>query len=93
MWLNLIGTVPDNKEFTKWSSEDISSWIMHNAHYLYIPHRTSRNHLYTFWIVTDLNTFLGRKLLGEVLEYIVSSLHQFQISKLLMNDFNLGIKH
>ncbi|XP_031847873.1 UDP-glucose-glycoprotein glucosyltransferase [Nomia melanderi] len=72
-WLNLIGTVPKDEDYSKWSPEDFSTWLMNKSHYLYVPRRTNIHHLYTFWVVTDLNSSAGRLLLREALDYIESN--------------------
>ncbi|XP_047366597.1 UDP-glucose:glycoprotein glucosyltransferase isoform X4 [Vespa velutina] len=72
-WLNLIGIIPEDKDFTKWSHQDASSWLMKNMKYLFISRRTSLHHLYSFWIVTDLRLESSRKLLEEALVYIESN--------------------
>ncbi|KAK2578584.1 hypothetical protein KPH14_012016 [Odynerus spinipes] len=72
-WLNLIGTVPEDKDYTKWSHQEMSSWLMEKMKYLFVPRRSSLYHLYSFWIVTDLRLQAGRKLLEEALVYIESN--------------------
>nr|XP_012149315.1 PREDICTED: UDP-glucose:glycoprotein glucosyltransferase isoform X2 [Megachile rotundata] len=72
-WLNLIGTLPNDEEYTKWSPEDLSTWLMTKLNYLFVPRRTNVHHLYTFWIVTNLNDAKGRQLLREAFEYIESN--------------------
>lgn len=53
---------------------------MSKLRYIYVPRRTNVRHLYTFWVVTDLNDSTGRQLLREALEYIVSDfLYWFHI--------------
>lgn len=74
MWLNLNGNVPKNTEIIKWSTEDASAWIMKNSRYLYVPRKRTTRHLYSLWIVLDLEEAEGRKLLTETLEYLVKSL-------------------
>lgn len=71
-WLNLIGTIPNDKDYSKWSPQDLSTWLMDRMRYLYVTRRTSVHHLYTFWVVANLNDAEGRQLLREALEYIVS---------------------
>lgn len=73
-WLNLIGTMPNDEDYNKWSPQDLSTWLMNKMRYIYVPRRTTVHHLYTFWIVTNLNELKGRQLLREALEYIVSDL-------------------
>lgn len=72
-WLNLIGTAPEDNNYTKWSHQDLSSWLMEKMQYLFVPRRSSLYHLYSFWIVTDLRLQAGRKLLEEALIYIESN--------------------
>ncbi|XP_033331398.1 UDP-glucose-glycoprotein glucosyltransferase isoform X1 [Megalopta genalis] len=74
-WLNLIGTAPSDENYTKWSPEDYSTWLMNRLHYLYMPRRTSVHHLYSFWVVTDLKSPAGRLLLRETLDYLESNVH------------------
>ncbi|XP_066600905.1 UDP-glucose:glycoprotein glucosyltransferase 1-like [Prorops nasuta] len=69
-WLNLIGSEPEDKEFIKWTPQDMSTWLMQEMHYLYVSRRSHVNHLYSFWIVTDLKTSKGRQLLKEAIEYV-----------------------
>ncbi|XP_011503813.1 PREDICTED: UDP-glucose:glycoprotein glucosyltransferase [Ceratosolen solmsi marchali] len=73
IWLNLIGSIPKNNDYTKWSSQDISSWLMKHLCYLYIPRKSVSSHVYTLWIVADLELELGRKLLKEALIYLESN--------------------
>ncbi|XP_043524018.1 UDP-glucose:glycoprotein glucosyltransferase isoform X3 [Frieseomelitta varia] len=72
-WLNLIGSIPNDEDYTKWSPQDLSTWLMNKMRYMYVPRRTSVHHLYTFWIVANLNDPEGRRLLREALEYIESN--------------------
>ncbi|OAD52233.1 UDP-glucose:glycoprotein glucosyltransferase [Eufriesea mexicana] len=72
-WLNLIGTIPNDEDYNKWSPQDFSTWLMSILRYIYVPRRTNIHHLYTFWVVTDLNDSAGRQLLCEALEYIESN--------------------
>lgn len=73
-WLNLVGQVPDDEQMVNiWSPEDTSSWIIKNSNYLYMPRRKKSQHLYTYWIVTDLAAADGRRLLAEALEYLQSN--------------------
>ncbi|XP_053979752.1 UDP-glucose:glycoprotein glucosyltransferase isoform X1 [Hylaeus volcanicus] len=72
-WLNLIGTVPNDEDYTKWSPQDLSTWLMNRLRYVFVPRRTSVHHLYSFWVVTNLNDPAGRQLLREALEYIESN--------------------
>ncbi|XP_043284000.1 UDP-glucose:glycoprotein glucosyltransferase isoform X2 [Venturia canescens] len=69
-WLNLIGTVPNNEDYKSWNPQDMAAWLMAKTNYLSVPRRTSVRHLYSFWIVVDLETEAGRKLLREALEYL-----------------------
>lgn len=73
-WLNLIGTIPENDDYTKWSPQDLSTYLMKKMHYFFVPRRSNVHHLYSFWIVTDLRSLSGRQLLREALEYIVCDL-------------------
>ena len=75
-WLNLIGTVPQDNDFAKWSPQDTSSWIMEKSRYLYAPRKSIIHHLYSLWIVLDLEDAEGRKLLHETLEYLVGLQNQ-----------------
>lgn len=70
-WLNLIGTVPENTDYKKWSSQDMSTWLMEQIRYLYVPRKNVVNHLYNIWIAVDLELESGRKLLEETLHYLV----------------------
>ncbi|CAL7942835.1 unnamed protein product [Xylocopa violacea] len=72
-WLNLIGTAPDDQDYGKWNPQDFSTWLMNRMRYMYVPRRTQTHHLYTFWIVANLNDVEGRQLLREALEYIESN--------------------
>ncbi|XP_011341647.1 UDP-glucose:glycoprotein glucosyltransferase isoform X1 [Ooceraea biroi] len=72
-WLNLIGTIPENEDYTKWSSQDLSSYLMTKMHYFFVPRRSNTLHQYSFWIVADFNSLLGRQLLREALEYVESN--------------------
>ncbi|XP_048265271.1 UDP-glucose:glycoprotein glucosyltransferase isoform X3 [Bombus terrestris] len=72
-WLNLIGTIPNDKDYSKWSPQDLSTWLMDRMRYMYVTRRTSVHHLYTFWVVANLNDAEGRQLLREALEYIDSN--------------------
>ncbi|XP_076247159.1 UDP-glucose-glycoprotein glucosyltransferase isoform X2 [Calliopsis andreniformis] len=73
-WLNLIGTIPNDKDYTQWSPQDLSTWLMNKMHYLFVPRRVNViNHLYSFWVVTDLKDPAGRQLLREALDYIESN--------------------
>ncbi|XP_029039597.1 UDP-glucose:glycoprotein glucosyltransferase [Osmia bicornis bicornis] len=72
-WLNLIGTLPNDDDYTKWSPQDLSTWFMNRMRYVFVPRRTNVHHLYTFWIAADLNDSEGRQLLREALEYIESN--------------------
>ncbi|XP_016841360.1 UDP-glucose:glycoprotein glucosyltransferase isoform X1 [Nasonia vitripennis] len=72
-WLNLIGSLPTDTDYKKWSSQDISTWLMENLKYLYIPRKTVTNHLYTLWIAADLELPAGRKLMKEALDYLESN--------------------
>ncbi|CAK9802630.1 UDP-glucose:glycoprotein glucosyltransferase [Anthophora quadrimaculata] len=72
-WLNLIGTIPNDEDYSKWSPQDLSTWLMKKMRYMYIPRRTNVHHLYTFWVVTDLNDSTGRQLLREALDYVESN--------------------
>lgn len=71
-WLNLIGSISNDEDYTKWSPQDLSTWLMNKMRYIYVSRRTSVHHLYTFWIVANLNDPEGRHLLREALDYIVS---------------------
>jgi UDP-glucose:glycoprotein glucosyltransferase len=70
-WLNLIGTMPDDEDYTKWSSQDLSSYLMKEMHYFFVPRRNNMHHLYSFWIVADFNSLSGRQLLREAIGYVV----------------------
>lgn len=70
-WLNLIGSLPTDTDYKKWSSQDTSTWLMDNLKYVYIPRKTVTNHLYTLWIAADLELPEGRKLMKEALDYLV----------------------
>jgi len=70
-WLNLIGTMPDDEDYTKWSSQDLSSYLMKEMRYFYVPRRNNMHHLYSFWIVADFNSLSGRQLLREAIGYVV----------------------
>lgn len=72
-WLNLIGTIPEDTDYTKWSSQNLSTYLMKKMHYFFVPRRNMR-HLYSFWVVADLKSPSGRQLLREALEYIVCNL-------------------
>lgn len=74
VWLNLIGTVPNDDDFKKWSVQDMSTWLMETTRYVYVPRKSVTNHLYTLWVVTDLELESGRKLLTETLDYLVRDL-------------------
>lgn len=80
MWLNLIGTVPDDTDFVKWSPQDTSSWIMEKSRYLFAPRKSITRHLYSLWVVLDLKEAEGRKLLHETLEYLVRNLKILSIN-------------
>ncbi|KAG7199513.1 hypothetical protein KM043_014130 [Ampulex compressa] len=69
-WLNLIGVAPEDENFLKWSPQDLSTWLMKEMHYLYVPRRTTTHHLYSFWVIADLKSAKGRLLLREALEYV-----------------------
>ncbi|KYM95086.1 UDP-glucose:glycoprotein glucosyltransferase, partial [Cyphomyrmex costatus] len=71
-WLNLIGTVPEDDDYTKWASQNLSTYLMKKMHYLFVPRRNIR-HLYSFWVVADLKSLSGRQLLQEALEYVESN--------------------
>lgn len=71
-WLDMIGSVPKTNEIAKWSSQDTSAWLMEQMNYIYISRRTAVRHLFSFWIVVDLNLAAGRQLLREAFEYVVS---------------------
>lgn len=73
-WLNLIGTIPEDENYIKWSSQDLSTYLMKKMHYFFVPRRSSVHHLYSFWIVADLRSLSGRQLLREALEYVVCNL-------------------
>ena len=73
MWLNLIGDVPQNNDYVKWSQQDASSWIMENSRYIFAPRKSVTHHLYSLWIVLDLQEAESRKLLLETLEYLVGN--------------------
>lgn len=72
-WLNLIGTIPEDDDYTKWSTQNLSTYLMKKMHYFYVPRRNMR-HLYSFWVVTDLKSLAGRQLLREALEYVVRTI-------------------
>ncbi|XP_034947696.1 UDP-glucose:glycoprotein glucosyltransferase [Chelonus insularis] len=72
-WLNLIGNLPSDDRIDSWNSQDMSTWLMKNSHYLYMPRRSSGRHLYTYWIVADLEDPNGRELLREALDYLESN--------------------
>ncbi|XP_050455971.1 UDP-glucose:glycoprotein glucosyltransferase isoform X2 [Cataglyphis hispanica] len=72
-WLNLIGTIPEDENYIKWSSQDLSTYLMKKMHYFFVPRRSSVHHLYSFWIVADLRSLSGRQLLREALEYVESN--------------------
>ncbi|XP_015179238.1 PREDICTED: UDP-glucose:glycoprotein glucosyltransferase isoform X3 [Polistes dominula] len=72
-WLNLIGTVPKDNDYTKWTPQDASSWLMEKMKYLFVSRRSSLHHLYSFWIVVDLKSKSSRTLLHEALIYIESN--------------------
>lgn len=74
MWLNLIGNLPLNKEFTKWNIEEASAWIIQNSRYFFISRKSTTRHLYSLWIVLDLEETHSRRLLAETLEYLVNNL-------------------
>ncbi|XP_011860081.1 PREDICTED: UDP-glucose:glycoprotein glucosyltransferase isoform X1 [Vollenhovia emeryi] len=71
-WLNLIGTIPEDDDYTKWSSQNLSTYLMKKMHYLFVPRRNMR-HLYSFWVVANLKSLSGRQLLREALEYVESN--------------------
>lgn len=73
-WLNLIGAVPEDENYTKWSPQDLSSYLMKKMFYFFVPRRSKVHHLYSFWIVADLRSLSGRQLLREALEYVVRDL-------------------
>lgn len=73
-WLNLIGTIPEDEDYTKWSAPDLSTYLMTKMHYFFVPRRSNVRHLYSFWIIADLRSLSGRQLLREALEYIVCDL-------------------
>ena len=96
-WLNLIGSVPADEEFLKWSSQDKSSWLLDSMHYLFIPRKSISQHYYTIWIAVDLEVAAGRQLINEVLNYLVIRISIFILHYfLLLNNFVLkklvGIK-
>lgn len=70
-WLNLIGSIPEDEDYTKWSIQDLSTYLMKKIHYFFVPRRSNTHHLFSFWIVTDLKSLSGRQLLREALEYVV----------------------
>lgn len=72
-WLNLIGSIPEDEDYIKWSPQDLSTYIMKNMRYFFVPRRSTTHHFYSFWIVTDLKSSAGRQLLREALEYVVRS--------------------
>ncbi|XP_015109415.1 UDP-glucose:glycoprotein glucosyltransferase isoform X2 [Diachasma alloeum] len=72
-WLNLVGEVPTTEDVSTWGPEDTSAWIIKNSNYLYMPRRKKSQHLYTYWIVTNLEHPDGRLLLREALEYLKSN--------------------
>ncbi|KAL0109124.1 hypothetical protein PUN28_014311 [Cardiocondyla obscurior] len=71
-WLNLIGTIPEDDNYIKWSSPNLSTYLMKKMNYFFVPRRNTR-HLYSFWVVADLKSLSGRQLLREALEYIESN--------------------
>ncbi|XP_046423993.1 UDP-glucose:glycoprotein glucosyltransferase isoform X1 [Neodiprion fabricii] len=72
-WLDLIGSMPETNEISKWSSQDTSNWLMERMKYVYISRRSAVHHLFTFWIVVDLNLSIDRQLLREAFEYVKSN--------------------
>lgn len=72
-WLNMIGDVPKTEDVSVWSAQDTSTWLMEKMRYVYITRRSAVNHLYSFWIIVDLNLSVGRQLLREAFEYVVSN--------------------
>ncbi|XP_063978446.1 UDP-glucose:glycoprotein glucosyltransferase isoform X2 [Diachasmimorpha longicaudata] len=72
-WLNLVGEAPTTQDVYSWSPEDTSAWLIQNSNYLYIPRRKKTQHLYTYWIITNLERPDGRLLLREALEYLKSN--------------------
>jgi len=75
-WLNLIGTIPEDDDYTKWASQNLSTYLMKKMHYFFVPRRNMR-HLYSFWVVADLKSLSGRQLLREALEYVVCNLELY----------------
>lgn len=73
-WLDLIGSVPTDMNFFKWSLQDKSTWLINNIRYLHTPRKIT-NHEYTLWIAVDLEVSSGRKLLKETLDYLVNNLN------------------
>lgn len=75
-WLNLIGTIPEGEDldYNKWSHQDLSTHLMKKMYYFFVPRRSNTHHMYSFWIVADLKSLLGRQLLREALIYVVSNL-------------------
>lgn len=77
-WLNLIGTIPEDENYTKWASQNLSTYLMKKMHYFFVPRRNMR-HLYSFWVVADLKSLSGRQLLREALEYVVCNLYSYSL--------------
>ncbi|XP_067203382.1 UDP-glucose:glycoprotein glucosyltransferase isoform X3 [Linepithema humile] len=72
-WLNLIGSIPEDEDYTKWSIQDLSTYLMKKIHYFFVPRRSNTHHLFSFWVVADLKSLSGRQLLREALEYVESN--------------------
>ncbi|XP_014235480.1 UDP-glucose:glycoprotein glucosyltransferase [Trichogramma pretiosum] len=73
IWLNLIGSIPDNTDYHKWSSQDKSVWLMDNMQYICVSRKNVPSHLYTIWITVNLEEHSGRMLLKETLNYLESN--------------------
>lgn len=96
-WLNLIGTIPEDDDYTKLSSQNLSTYLMKKMHYFFVPRRNMR-HLYSFWVVADLKSLSGRQLLREALEYVVCNLDFMYIIMYIIKQhkiyiFFIGIKY
>ncbi|XP_011150844.1 UDP-glucose:glycoprotein glucosyltransferase isoform X1 [Harpegnathos saltator] len=72
-WLNLIGTIPEDEDYIKWSHQDLSTYLMKKMYYSFVPRRSNTHHMYSFWVVADLKSLLGRQLLREAFIYIESN--------------------
>lgn len=69
----MVGSIPEEIDYKKWSYEETSTWIIENINYLYALRKSNKTHIYTLWIAIDLHLQSGRKLLKEALDYLVKN--------------------